>query len=143
MGAVPLGWRRRLQATSPHLPEGPTPSGRGRPEIAPRLAESRLASASKDGTVRLWERVGGRCAGTLCGHANSVTCLRWGGEGLLYSGSQDRTVKVWAPDESKLVRPRRRRRGMRGRGMRGSPLESLAPPPLATGALARGARPLG
>ncbi|EOD17778.1 hypothetical protein EMIHUDRAFT_427427 [Emiliania huxleyi CCMP1516] len=68
------------------------------------LAESRLASASKDGTVRLWERVGGRCAGTLCGHANSVTCLRWGGEGLLYSGSQDRTVKVWAPDESKLVR---------------------------------------
>mmetsp|Transcript_40595 Transcript_40595/g.135282 ORF Transcript_40595/g.135282 Transcript_40595/m.135282 type:complete len:538 (-) Transcript_40595:110-1723(-) len=64
----------------------------------------RLASASKDGTVRLWERVGGRCAGTLCGHANSVTCLRWGGEGLLYSGSQDRTVKVWAPDESKLVR---------------------------------------
>mmetsp|Transcript_50745 Transcript_50745/g.163170 ORF Transcript_50745/g.163170 Transcript_50745/m.163170 type:complete len:538 (-) Transcript_50745:108-1721(-) len=67
-------------------------------------AGCRLASASKDGTVRLWERVGGRCAGTLCGHANSVTCLRWGGEGLLYSGSQDRTVKVWAPDESKLVR---------------------------------------
>ena len=34
----------------------------------------------------------------------SVSCVRWGGDGLLFSGSQDRTIKVWAPDETKLVR---------------------------------------
>ncbi len=32
---------------------------------------------------------------SLCGHAQCVTCIRWGGEGLLYSSSQDRTIKVW------------------------------------------------
>jgi ribosome assembly protein 4 len=25
-----------------------------------------------------------------------VECLKWGGEGLLYSASRDRTIKVWA-----------------------------------------------
>jgi WD40 repeat protein len=25
----------------------------------------------------------------------TVTSVRWGGEGLIYSGSQDRTIKVW------------------------------------------------
>lgn len=100
----------------------------------------RLASASKDGTIRLWERVTGRSAGTLCGHTDSVSCLRWGGDGLIYSGSHDRTVKVWADD--KLVRTLEGHgecppSGILGLGltMSPSPLVSpphplLAPPPL-------------
>lgn len=31
----------------------------------------------------------------LTNHLQSVTALRWSGEGLLYSASQDRTIKVW------------------------------------------------
>ena len=31
----------------------------------------------------------------LTGHSQSVTCVRWGGEGLIYTSSHDRTVKVW------------------------------------------------
>ena len=31
----------------------------------------------------------------LTGHSQSVTCVQWGGEGLIYTSSQDRTVKVW------------------------------------------------
>ena len=34
----------------------------------------------------------------------SVTCLRWGGSGLVYSASQDRTIKVWRPDDGALCR---------------------------------------
>ena len=31
----------------------------------------------------------------MSGHTASVTKVLWGGEGLLYTASQDRTVKVW------------------------------------------------
>lgn len=34
----------------------------------------------------------------------SVTCVKWGGEGLIYSGSQDRTIKVWQADEVKIYK---------------------------------------
>ncbi|XP_025033270.1 notchless protein homolog 1-like, partial [Python bivittatus] len=54
-----------------------------------------LASSSKDGSVRIWDTVAGRCDKILTSHTQSVTCLRWGGDGLLYSSSQDRTIKVW------------------------------------------------
>ncbi len=63
-----------------------------------------LASSSKDGTVRVWDTVLGRCEKILTGHTQSVTCVKWGGDGLLYTSSQDRTVKVWrAKDVSVCV----------------------------------------
>ena len=31
---------------------------------------------------------------TLYGHLDSVECVKWGGNGLLYSCSRDRTIKV-------------------------------------------------
>eukprot|EP00817_Percolomonadidae_sp_ATCC50343_P002735 CAMPEP_0117429374 /NCGR_PEP_ID=MMETSP0758-20121206/8939_1 /TAXON_ID=63605 /ORGANISM="Percolomonas cosmopolitus, Strain AE-1 (ATCC 50343)" /LENGTH=446 /DNA_ID=CAMNT_0005216381 /DNA_START=135 /DNA_END=1471 /DNA_ORIENTATION=- len=58
---------------------------------------SRLASASKDGTIRVWDVIFGRCLFTLAGHVNAVTCLRWGGDGLLYSGGHDSIVRIWDP----------------------------------------------
>uniref|UniRef100_A0AAX7SYS3 Notchless protein homolog 1 n=1 Tax=Astatotilapia calliptera TaxID=8154 RepID=A0AAX7SYS3_ASTCA len=54
-----------------------------------------LASSSKDGSIRIWDTVLGRCEKILTGHTQSVTCVKWGGDGLLYTSSQDRTVKVW------------------------------------------------
>jgi WD40 repeat protein len=32
----------------------------------------------------------------LTGHSASVNVVRWGGEGVIYTGSSDRTVKVWS-----------------------------------------------
>jgi len=40
-----------------------------------------------------------QCLLTLSGHKQSVTCLRWGGTGLIYSGSQDRTLRVWRDED--------------------------------------------
>jgi len=55
-----------------------------------------LASSSKDGDVRLWDARLCQCLRILSSHTQSVTSLRWGGAGLIYTGSQDRTVKVWS-----------------------------------------------
>ncbi|CDW94002.1 hypothetical protein [Sporisorium scitamineum] len=64
----------------------------------------RLASSSKDGTVRVWNPTLRRCEYVLGGHTASVNCVRWGGEGAIYTASSDRTVKVWSADGGKLIR---------------------------------------
>uniref|UniRef100_A0A8B9C513 Notchless protein homolog 1 n=1 Tax=Anser brachyrhynchus TaxID=132585 RepID=A0A8B9C513_9AVES len=46
----------------------------------------------------------GECDKILTGHTQSVTCVKWGGDGLLYSSSQDRTIKVWRSQDGVLCR---------------------------------------
>lgn len=67
--------------------------------------ESRfLASSSKDGTVRIWDVLLSSCNIILSSHLQSVTCVKWGGTNLLYTASQDRTVKVWRAEDGVLCR---------------------------------------
>eukprot|EP00111_Clytia_hemisphaerica_P011712 TCONS_00034406-protein len=64
----------------------------------------RLASSSKDGTIKIWDTVLCKVLISMSGHLQSVTCMQWGGEGLIYSGSQDRTIKVWRDTDGVLCR---------------------------------------
>ncbi|CAI4226404.1 unnamed protein product [Auanema sp. JU1783] len=67
--------------------------------------ESRfLASAGKDCNIFIWDTISHTVVRSLTGHTASVTSIRWGGEGLIYSGSQDRTVKVWRASDGILCR---------------------------------------
>ncbi|KHJ89036.1 WD domain, G-beta repeat protein [Oesophagostomum dentatum] len=58
-----------------------------------------LASAGKDGNIHIWDTIQGTVVRSLSGHTACVTSIRWGGEGLIYSGSQVSAsieqLKVW------------------------------------------------
>ncbi|KAL3941113.1 MAG: hypothetical protein SGBAC_004475 [Bacillariaceae sp.] len=68
----------------------------------------RLVTSSKDSTCKLWNVRTQQSLLTLSGHTDSVECVRWGGEGFLYSASRDRSIKVWTMKDGdvpgKLVR---------------------------------------
>jgi WD40 repeat protein len=58
-------------------------------------ATNRIASASYDGTVRIWSSLGAP-EGVWKGHAREVTAVAWTKDGKrLASGSKDGTVRIW------------------------------------------------
>ncbi|KAI9772291.1 MAG: hypothetical protein M1840_001040 [Geoglossum simile] len=63
----------------------------------------RLASASKDATVRIWNTTIRKIDTTLSGHKGSVSCVKWGGTGCIYTASQDKTVKIWNSKDGTLA----------------------------------------
>lgn len=69
----------------------------------PENRTPRLASSSKDGTVRVWDLDRHVCEFVMSGHKSSVSCVKWGGLGHIYSGSHDKTIKVWSAKDGRLV----------------------------------------
>ena len=63
----------------------------------------RLASSSKDCTVRIWDVVSKRIEIVLSAHKGSVSCVRWGGIGRIYTASHDKTVKVWDATKGTVI----------------------------------------
>ncbi|HLJ96739.1 MAG TPA: protein kinase [Gemmataceae bacterium] len=71
--------------------------------FSPDLAFARLASASRDSTVRIWDvRTGEEIVDPLV-HTDFATSVAFSGDGrLLASGSADRIVRVWDANTWKL-----------------------------------------
>ncbi|KAL3791586.1 hypothetical protein ACHAW5_009970 [Stephanodiscus triporus] len=61
----------------------------------------RLVTSSKDGLAKVWNVRTRRCEATLSGHLDGVECVKWGGEGLIYTASRDRTIKVWNANDGR------------------------------------------
>ena len=39
----------------------------------------------------------------MSGHTAAVTCLKWGGKNWIYSGSQDKSIRIWDAKDGKLI----------------------------------------
>ena len=52
----------------------------------------------------MWDTARKSCLFTLSSHTDAISCLRWGGDGLIYTGSRDRTIKVWDGKDGKMCR---------------------------------------
>ncbi|WOG84806.1 hypothetical protein DCAR_0103991 [Daucus carota subsp. sativus] len=64
----------------------------------------RFVSSSKDGDARIWDVTLRKSVICLSGHTLAITCVKWGGDGVIYTGSQDCTIKVWETTQGKLIR---------------------------------------
>ena len=63
-----------------------------------------LASASGDGTVRIWDVATGELECVLEGHTEGVRSVAFGPEStILASGGDDKTLRLWDPTTGKLV----------------------------------------
>lgn len=63
----------------------------------------RVASSSKDGTIKIWDLDRHVCQFSMSGHKSTVSQVKWGGLGDIYSTSHDKTVKVWSSKDGRLV----------------------------------------
>jgi WD40 repeat protein len=60
-----------------------------------------IATGGEDSMVNIWDSRSGKLVHTFRGHKGYVSTLAFSPDGMrLYSGSRDKTVKVW--DVSKL-----------------------------------------
>ncbi len=63
-----------------------------------------IASASKDGTARLWEAQSGEASFVLKGHADEVMAVAFSPDGRhLATASEDRTVRIWRVATGEMV----------------------------------------
>ena len=76
-------------ARTVHAHDGPVTA------LAYDRAGERIASASQDETAQVWDVRSEACVATLQGHEDSVTCVAFGGAGLMATGSFDTTIKCW------------------------------------------------
>ncbi len=57
---------------------------------------SRIASASEDRTIKIWDVSSGECIKTLTGHTSDVFSVNWNSAGTkLVSASWDHTARIW------------------------------------------------
>ena len=66
---------------------------------------TRLATASKDGTFAIWDALTFSRLGTMHGHDSYVSEIEWHRQGMIVTGSGDRTLRKWIADAPRADTP--------------------------------------
>ncbi|KAJ0166526.1 WD repeat-containing protein 5, partial [Colletotrichum tanaceti] len=88
-----------------------------------------VASASADGTIKIWDAATGEHMDTLVGHMAGVSCVAWSPDsGTLASGSDDKSIRLW---DRVTGRPKSTAKGVAALAKDGAVAPSARPmPPL-------------
>ena len=71
--------------------------------FSPDLAK--LATSSRDGTIKIWDIASGKLERTLTGHTEDVYCVAYSPDGaLLASGSGDKSIRLWDAKTFEVIR---------------------------------------
>ncbi|HZQ32730.1 MAG TPA: TIR domain-containing protein [Mycobacterium sp.] len=83
-----------------------TPLTQGRGTVTSlAISDTRIASATADGTVQLWDSETGRTVAVLEGHNGVVNSVAFTGDGdQLATGSVDGTIRLWRAEDGVPVR---------------------------------------
>ena len=54
-----------------------------------------LDSVSQQSGLQVWDISIRQCMFTLSGHTHLVSCVKWGGDGLIHTSSRDGSIMVW------------------------------------------------
>ncbi|KAF9879030.1 WD domain-containing protein [Colletotrichum karsti] len=97
----------------------------GRPVSQVRISPDGrwIASASADGTVKVWDAETGRHMDTLVGHMAGVSCVAWSPDsGTLATGSDDKAIRLW---DRVTGRPKATAKGVAATGGTARPMPPL------------------
>lgn len=88
----------RIENTLTNCPTNlvlPDPSSNHQEKVVFSLDGKRIATASKDGTVYIWDIAGGEMLATLTGHTDSLTNIAFSPDGTQVVASTDGAAFLW------------------------------------------------
>ena len=68
------------------------------------IACNRFVSSSKDGTAKVWDATLRKNLFTFAQHTAPIMCVKWGGDGMIYTASRDKTIKMWSSETGQMIR---------------------------------------